>query len=135
MNENYQDKHYEVSYVVTLTALQVLQNVAVQLDKDADFLWEAVEAQYQGNIGNPGIPYAIKFADSSGYELSDGLTGSFMFASATGLGVPYHFTGGPFFFPAGSAIIITNLTNQVNATNGPIQFLFSGRKRFYGKQG
>lgn len=136
MNENFQDKHYDLIYgPVTLTALQALQNIGVQLDKDADFLWESIALQYTGNGGNLGTPFEMQFADSSGYQLSDGLMGNFAFADATGLGVPYYFTSGPFFFPAGSAIIITALKNKVNATNGPFQFIFSGRKRFYGGQG
>lgn len=132
MDENFQDKHFEISYgPVTLTASQSLPNIAVPIDKDSDFFWEAVEVQYQGNGGNPGLPFAVKFTDSSFYELSDGMIGSFAFAAATGLGVPYVLAG-PIFFPAGSAILL-NLLNQINAENGPLQFIFSGRKRFYGK--
>lgn len=132
MDENFQDKHYEISYgPTTLTGLQSLPNIAIAVDKDSDFFLECIEAAYQGNGGNPGIPFSIKFTDSSFYQLSDGFQGSFMFAAATGLGVPYVLAT-PIFFPAGSAIYM-QLVNDVNAENGPIQFIFSGRKRFYGK--
>jgi hypothetical protein len=125
----FEDRHFDLSYVVTLTALQTLPPQAVPLDKDADFIWEGVQVAYQGNGGNPGLPFGVIFTDSTKYQMSDDYMGNFAFAANTGIGVPYVLST-PVFFPAGSSIVL-DLTNFANATNGPIQFIFQGRKRFY----
>lgn len=120
----YQDKHFDKSFTITLTANATVLNQAVQLDRDADFFWEAVAVQYTGQ------PFAVRFTDSTGYQLSDGFIGSFAFAAVTGVGVPYVLPV-PLFMPAGSAILL-DLIEQSGSDNGPIQFLFMGRKRFNG---
>ena len=120
---NYQDKHFDKSYSITLQANQTLLNQAVQLDRDADFFWEAVSVTYTGQ------PFGVRFTDSTGYQLSDTFVGSFAFAASTGIGAPYVLLP-PLFLPAGSAILL-DLQEQSGTTNGPIEFVFHGRKRFY----
>lgn len=124
-NRSYQDKHFDKLFQVTLTANQTLVNQSVLLDKDADFFWEAVSVS--GPAGAP--PFGVRFTDSTGYQLSDGLIGNFAFASSVGLGVPYVLMPS-LFMPAGSAILL-DLQDLSGATNGPIVFVFMGRKRFY----
>jgi hypothetical protein len=108
---------------LTLTGNQVLNNIGVQCDKDADFFLEMIEANYTG------LAYAATFIDHTQYALSSAPVGSFAFAAAqTGLAQPYCIMPS-IMFPAGSAIIM-NLIEQSGSTNGPIQFLFRGTKRY-----
>jgi hypothetical protein len=120
---NYEDKYFCKSFSVALTANQTLTNVPVNLDKDADFFWEAVL------VNPPGQPFGVRFYDSSNYRLSDGFVGSFVFAANVGIGAPYVLLPA-FFFPAGSSILM-DLQEQSGSNNAGIQFLFLGKKRFY----
>lgn len=119
----YQDKYFCKSFTISLTAFQNLPNQAVQLDKDADFIWEAVSLL----TGSPS-PAGIRFTDSTGYQLSDQYIGTFSFASTAGIGVPYVLPVS-LFMPAGSAILV-DFIELVGATP-TFQFLFHGNKRFY----
>lgn len=119
----YQDKYLPKSYTVTLTAGQSLSNQIVQFDKNADFIWTGVSIQ------GTGQPFSIRFTDSTGYRISDAFIGSFAFTATTGIGAPFILPK-PLFLPAGSAVIIDFL-EQSGVTNGPIEVLFLGSKRFY----
>lgn len=120
----YRDEDFAKFFQITLTANQVVNNVGVQLDKDADFIWEAVLAQ-----NTSGFAYSIRFSDSSGYYLSDTQVGNFVLqANANGVGVPFVLPV-PLFMAAGSAIICDFIEQSGNVNT--IQFLFRGQKRFY----
>lgn len=122
-------KHFDLlAPLFTLAADQGLTNQAVVIPKDSDFIWENISLQYPGNSGN-GLPFSVRFTDPTGYQFSDGLIGSFAFAGGLGLGVPYTLKNAT-FCPAASAILL-DLQNGVSASNGPFQFILSGRKRFY----
>lgn len=115
-------KEFTIPYKVTLGAHQTLNNVAVEVDRDTDFYWVALLANYTG------LAYSVDFTDATGQQMSNGALQSFAFAAyATGLAPPYVLQA-PLFFPAGSAILL-NLYELSGAENGPIQLLFRGFKR------
>jgi hypothetical protein len=120
---NYEFKHFTKCFTITLAGSATPNNIGVQLDKDADFFWEAVEATQTNQ------PYAATFIDHTQYALSSAPLGSYAFASAqAGLGQK-RLIMPSIMFPAGSAIIM-NLIEQSGSSNGPIQFLFHGTKRY-----
>ena len=126
IDPGYEDKDFGKLAVYSLTANQILLNQAVQLDKDADFILSAIEIQ---NALGTGAPFSIRFADSTGYYLSDNFIGSFAFVDSYGLGSPYVILPS-LHFPAGSAILV-DIQDLSGSNNGPINVLFRGQKRYY----
>jgi len=124
---NYQqeDKDFTRVYTVTLAGNQVLNNVSVGLDRDADFIWIGCLVNFTG------LPFSVQFMDSSNNLLSSGQMGGFALQAAnTGVGQPWTLIA-PILFPAGAAIGM-NLTELSGSTNA-LQFCFRGLKRFYRK--
>lgn len=117
----YEDKHFSVVYNASLTANQVTEPIAVQLDKDADFCWMAAGVSYSG------LPFGIIFRDSTEYQLSDDYLNSCAFAANVGVGVPYTMYP-PIWFPAGASITI--LLKNLTGLNNAFQLVFTGIKRF-----
>jgi len=122
----YEYKDFTKCFTITLTADSTPNNIGVQLDKDADFFWEGVQATYTQQ------PYAATFFDHTQYALSNAPLGSYSFASAVVGCAPPRLILPSLFFPAGSAIIM-NLVELSGSDNGPIQFLFRGTKRYIKK--
>jgi hypothetical protein len=122
ITSEFEDRFFAKSFTVTLAPNQNLVNQAVQLDRDADFIWSGVQVSYTG------LPFSVRFSDSSGYYLSDNYVGSFAFAANAGIGAPYIIEP-ELFMPAGSAIVL-DLQELSGNANGPIQFVFLGRKRY-----
>lgn len=124
----YRDELFVKSFTLTLAANQTLTNQTVQLDRDADFNWLAVSVQ------DVPEPWAIRFHDSTGYRVNDSFIGSFAFRGGvrSQIGAPWLLPK-PLLMPAGSAILfdIVDQSGPAALTNGPIQFLFIGLKRFY----
>lgn len=119
----YEYKSFTKCYTITLAGNATPNNIGIQLDKDADFFLDAVQASYTG------LPYAATFIDHTQYALSSGPVGSFAFAAATTGLAPVYEIIPAIMFPAGSAILM-NLVEQSGSSNGSIQFLFRGVKRY-----
>jgi len=121
---DFEDLHLCKSWAVTLNANQILLNQAIPLDTNADYFWFALTIK--GPI--PNQPFAVRFSDSTGYEMSDSFISSMLFTNNVGIGAPY--VNEPvYWLPAGSSINV-DLIEQSGATNGPIYFLIQGLKRF-----
>jgi hypothetical protein len=118
-------KHFDRPFEITLAPNAVIGNniAVVALDKDADFWWDAVKCSFTG------LPFGVIFTDPSRYQLSpDYLDSSAFVASTVGVGSVYTLDP-PIWCPAGSSITM-QLKELSGNTNGPIQFLFTGRKQF-----
>ncbi len=116
---NYVDVDFTYPYDVILTALQFLRDQAISTTNDADFCWRAVV------IASSTGSFNVRFADSQGYFLSNG-----MIVSANIIGdaaSPY-----PIFpeiiIPAGGRIGI-DIQDTSNAGN-TIELLTRGVKRY-----
>lgn len=118
---NFVDKHFTKPVTVELTANQVLNDVQVPLDKDADFILSCIEASYTG------LPWGIVVRDYSLYQLSDDYVGSFVFAANAGIAPKYVFPA--IRFPAGSQILLNLIERSGNPQT--FQLLFTGVKRIY----
>ena len=120
---SYTYKDFTIVQPYTLTANQVLNNVAIPIDKDSDFIWAGTMSNITGGS------YGFQFQDSNANLLSSGYDGPFSTAAFTvGIGVPEVVLPN-LICPAGSSIII-NLINNTGGSNGPIYFLLRGQKRF-----
>lgn len=115
----YVDVDFTYTYDVVLTALQVLNDQSVQTTNDADFAWRAIVIAFATGSFN------VRFSDSQGFYLSNGLI-----ASANLIGdaaSPY-----PIFpeilIPAGGRIGV-DIVDTSNAGN-TIEILFRGVKRY-----
>lgn len=64
---NYVDVDFTYPYDVILTALQFLRDQAISTTNDADFCWRAVV------IASSTGSFNVRFADSQGYFLSNGM--------------------------------------------------------------
>lgn len=122
--QEFEYKEFTKILNISMTANEQLtpSSAFVELDKDADFIWQGIEAQFSG------LPWQIIFIDPSRYQLSPGYTGSFAYTSASvGVGTPYSLLPA-IYCPAGSVITmyIQELSGNVNA----FQLLFRGIKRF-----
>lgn len=116
----YIDVSFDYPYSVALTANQSLRDQVVALDTDADFVWRAVIANASTGA------YQIRFSDSQGYYLSNGMIPNNALLYGT-VPLPY-----PIFpeivLPAGGriGIDITDLSGSGNT----VQLLFRGVKRY-----
>ena len=116
---NYVDVDFTYTYDVVLTALQFLRDQTVSTTNDADFAWRAIVIAYSTGTFN------VRFADSQGYYLSNGMIVS---ANLQGdAASPY-----PIFpeilIPAGGRIGI-DIQDTSNAGN-TIELLMRGVKRY-----
>src|SRR5271165_3266145 len=116
---DYQDVDFTYPYDVVLTPGLFLRDQTVATTNDADFAWRAVI-----NAFSTG-PFNIRFADSQGYYLSNG-----MMASANILGD----AASPFpvfpevLIPAGGRIGID--IQDTSGNNNTIQLQLRGAKRY-----
>jgi len=129
MEPEYEYKSFTKCYTLPqLTGSQVITNIGIQLDKDADFFWEATQCQYTA-LDTEILPAQVQFVDQTEYALSQTYVPLCVYmAAAQGL-APIRLTLPAHWFPAGSAIIM-NVQNLSGSANGPIQFLFRGMKRY-----
>lgn len=126
--DQFEYRSFTKSLTITLTPNQVLNNVAIPLDKDADFFWEATQALYT-SLDAAILPFLVQFSDQSDYSLSNGLMpGCVYMAAQQGLS-PVRLTMPAHWFPAGSAIF-ASFQEISGSMNGPIQFIFRGVKRY-----
>jgi len=121
--QQFDDRNYSLPpYTFTLTAGQVVNDILIQTDRDADFFWTVTEAV------TTYLPFGFRFQDSSLNYLSDGYVGSFVFGSQFGVGQPY-ITEPAIYCPAGSSIRL-NLIELSGGSNGPNTLIIRGFKRF-----
>ena len=113
------DQDYTYPYDVVLTANQVLPDQAKTTDTDADFAWRGIV------VASATGAFNIRFSDSQGYYLSNGLI-----ASANLLGD----AASPFpvvpeiLIPAGGRIGID--LQDTSGNPNTIEILFRGVKRY-----
>lgn len=115
----YVDVDFTYPYDVTLTANQFLRDQSISTTNDADFEWRALVIAYSTGAFN------VRFADSQGYYLSNG-----MIVSANIIGdaaSPYPIFPG-ILIPAGGRIGI-DIQDTSGSTN-VIQLLARGVKRY-----
>src|SRR5580698_8258171 len=67
---NYVDVDFTYPYDVVLTADQFLRDQTISTTNDADFAWRAIV------IASMTGPFNVRFADSQGYYLSNGMIAS-----------------------------------------------------------
>ena len=117
--QGYIDVDFTYPYDVQLSANQFLRDQSISTTNDADFAWRALV------IGDSTGPFNVRFADSQGFYLANG-----MIASANILGDPS--SPYPVFpeiiIPAGGRIGV-DIQDTSDATN-TIQLLLKGVKRF-----
>ena len=113
------DVDFTYPYDVVLTGNQFLRDQSISTTNDADFSWRAIVIAYSTGAFN------VRFADSQGYYLSNG-----MIVSANILGdasSPY-----PIFpeilIPAGGRIGID--IQDTSGSGNTIELLFRGVKRY-----
>lgn len=117
--EGFIDVDFTYPYDVVLTAAQFLRDQSISTTNDADFAWRALV------IGFSTGAFNVRFADSQGFYLSNG-----MVASANILGdasSPY-----PVFpeiiIPAGGRIGVD--IQDTSSSGNTIELLLKGVKRF-----
>ena len=121
---DYPNGFYDVSfdnvYEVSLTANQMLRDQQLAIDTDADFCWRAFQV-----VSNTGA-FSIRFSDSQGYYLSNGMLASPTFFQGT-FSVLW-----PVFpevmIPAGGRIGID--IQDISAAPNTVQLVFRGVKRY-----
>jgi hypothetical protein len=117
--EGFVDVDFKIPFDIVLAALEDNPNLARDVPNDADFIWRATIANVQTG------EYSYQFADSQGYEFSNGLIHRInLSASAIAPSVNGH----EIVIPAGGQIGI-HLRDLSGATN-TIQILFLGVKRY-----
>jgi hypothetical protein len=117
--QGFVDVDFTYVYDVTLSSGQFLRDQSVSTTNDADFEWRAVVI-----ASNTGT-FNIRFADSQGYYLSNG-----MIASANLLGdasSPYPIFPG-ILIPAGGRIGVD--IQDTSLGSNTIEILFRGVKRY-----
>jgi hypothetical protein len=117
--QGYVDVDFTYVYDVTLTALQALHDQSVSTTNDADFAWRALVIAV--NTGS----FLVRFADSQGYYLSNGLIAS---ANLIGDASSPYVVFPEILIPAGGRIGI-DITDTSNAGN-TVEILFRGVKRY-----
>jgi hypothetical protein len=117
--EGYVDVDFKVPFDVDLTANEDNSNLARDVPTDADFIWRATIAVDQTG------EYSYQFADSQGYQFSNGLIHRVNLSSSA---VAPSVNGKEIVIPAGGQIGI-HLRDLSGAPN-TIQILFLGVKRY-----
>lgn len=116
----WQDVNFDNVFEVTLTANQMLRDQQLAVDTDADFAWRAFQV-----VSNTGS-FAIRFSDSQGYYLSNGMLLSATFFQGS-LAILF-----PIFpevmIPAGGRIGLD--IQDLSAAPNTVQLLFRGVKRY-----
>lgn len=114
------DINFDNVYEVTLEADQMLRDQQMAVDTDADFCWRAFQV-----VSNTGS-FSIRFSDSQGYYLSNGMLLSATFFVGD-LAVLY-----PVFpevvIPAGGRVGID--IQDLSGAENTVQLLFRGVKRY-----
>ena len=126
IDSNFEDLLFLKSWAVTLNANENLLNQTIPTDVNTDFFWFGVSIKGV----TPNQPFAVRFSDSTGYQLSDAYISSMAFqeGSNPGIGAPFIFPVS-FWLPKGSSINV-DLQEQSGTDNGPIEFLIWGLKRY-----
>lgn len=117
--EGYVDVDFSYVYDVVLTANQVLTDQAVSTMNDADFAMRAVFISYSTGTFN------VRFSDSQGYYLSNGLIASANLLGDASSPMPIW---PEILIPAGGRIGI-DITDTSGAGN-TIEIVFRGVKRY-----
>lgn len=114
------DVDHSYVYRVTLAANQMLRDQQQPIDTDADFVLRAIQL-----TSNTGV-FAVRFSDSQGYYLSNGLLRSAIFLVGT---VPVPFPLFPeLVFPSGGRIGID--IQDLSAAPNTVELTFRGVKRY-----
>lgn len=114
------DVDHSYVYQVTLAANQMLRDQQQPIDTDADFVLRAIQL-----TSNTGV-FAVRFSDSQGYYLSNGLLRSAIFLVGT---VPVPFPLFPeLVFPSGGRIGID--IQDLSAAPNTVELTFRGVKRY-----
>lgn len=114
------DVDHSYVYQVTLAASQMLRDQQQPIDTDADFVLRAIQL-----TSNTGV-FAVRFSDSQGYYLSNGLLRSAIFLVGT---VPVPFPLFPeLVFPSGGRIGID--IQDLSAAPNTVELTFRGVKRY-----
>ena len=116
---NYTDIDFTYPYDVILTADQELQDQAVSTTNDADFAWRATV------IATATGPFNVRFYDSQGYALSNGLVAS---ANIVGDASSPWAMFPEILIPAGGRIGID--IQDTSGNTNTIEILFRGVKRY-----
>lgn len=117
--EGYVDVDFSYVYDVTLTANQVLKDQAVSTMNDADFAWRAAFIAF--NTGS----FSVRFSDSQGYYLSNGLIVSGNLIGDASSPMP---VWPEILIPAGGRIGV-DITETSGAPN-TVEIVFRGVKRY-----
>lgn len=114
------DVNFDNVYEVTLDATQMLRDQQVAIDTDADFCWRAFQV-----VANEGT-FSIRFSDSQGYYLSNGMLLSATFFQGT---VQILWPIFPeIIIPAGGRIGID--IQDLSGAENTVQLVFRGVKRY-----
>jgi hypothetical protein len=116
----YVDVDFTYVYNIALTANQFLRDQVLALSTDADFVWRALISSSSTGV------YAVRFSDSQGYYLSNGMIPNANFLYGT-VPIPY-----PIFpeivLPAGGRIGID--IQDLSAAPNAVEITFRGVKRY-----
>jgi hypothetical protein len=115
----YVDVDFTYPYDVTLTALQFLRDQSISTTNDADFAWRGIVSAFATGSFN------VRFADSQGFYLSNGMIAS---ANLTADAASPYPVFPEILIPAGGRIGI-DIQDTSNAQN-VIELLMRGVKRF-----
>lgn len=116
----YLDVDFSYTFDLALTASQMVRDQVVALATDADFVWRAFIV-----ASNTGV-FTIRFSDSQGYYLSNGMLPSALFFAGS-QPIPF-----PFFpeivLPAGGRIGLD--IQDLSAAPNTLHLVFRGVKRY-----
>lgn len=115
----YVDIAFDYTYDRVLTALQALTNETISINQDADFEWRGTVINFATGA------FLVRFYDSQGFALSNGLIAS---ANIVGDAASPSPMLPPIMIPAGGRISL-DIVDISNAGN-TIQIVFRGVKRY-----
>lgn len=114
------DVDHSYVYQVVLAANQMLRDQQQPIDTDADFVLRAIQLTSFTGV------FAVRFSDSQGYYLSNGMLRSAIFLVGT---VPVPFPLFPeLVFPAGGRVGID--IEDLSAAPNTVEIVFRGVKRY-----